>query len=144
MSAHPTPGVAADLRNISAVLREMKDEAAQFARTRMALLKAELEEKLPSLKSAAVFSVLAALLLGTAYLLLTGAVVAAAAILFKDSDYRWVFAFLSVGILWSLIGGIAFFLAKRKFAAKGLVPRRTVAVLKGDKIWLETEANNQI
>lgn len=144
MSAHPTPGVAADLRNISAVLREMKDEAAQFARTRMALLKAELEEKLPSLKSAAVFSVLAALLLGTAYLLLTGAVVVAAAILFKDSDYRWVFAFLSVGILWSLIGGIAFFLAKRKFAAKGLVPRRTVAVLKGDKIWLETEANNQI
>ena len=144
MSAHPTPGVAADLRNISAVLREMKDEAAQFARTRMALLKAELEEKLPSLKSAAVFAVLAALLLGTAYLLLTGAVVVAAAILFKDSDYRWVFAFLSVGILWSLIGGIAFFLAKRKFAAKGLVPRRTVAVLKGDKIWLETEANNQI
>lgn len=139
MSAHTTNSLASDIRNISEVLHEMKDEATQFVQTRIALLKGELQEKLPTLTTAAILTAAGALLLATAYLLLTLALVALAAIVFNDSDYRWVFAFLSVGFLWSLTGGVALFSAKRKFAVKGLMPRRTVEVLKGDKIWLESE-----
>ena len=144
MSAHTTNSLASDLRNISAVLHEMKVEATQFVQTRIALLKAELQEKLPTLTTAAILTAAGALLLATAYLLLTLALVALAAIIFKDSDYRWVFAFLSVGLLWSLTGGVALFSAKREFAVKGLLPRRTLEVLKGDKIWLESEAKSQL
>ena len=144
MSAHTASSLAAEIRNISGVLHDMKDEASRFVQTRFGLLKAELQEKLPTLKIAAILAALGAVLLATAYLLLTEALVAFVAILFKDSTYSWVFAFLSVGLLWVLLGGIALFFARREFALKGIMPRRTVEVLKADKIWLETEAKSQV
>lgn len=131
-------------RGLTVVLNEVKEEAKQFIRTRVNLFKSEFQEKLPTLKTAAILLVGGGLLLGTAYFLLTLALVAAMAVVFKDSDYRWVFAFLSVGGLWILLGGIAVYFAKREFELKGIVPRRTIEILKGDKMWIEREARNQI
>lgn len=133
-----------DNGGIADVLHEIRDEAQRFIQTRFLLLKSELQEKIPNLKIASLIGVVGALLVSTAYLLLTLALVAFAGVLFKDSDFRWVFAFLSVGVLWLILGGICVFIAKREFAVKGLLPRRTMAVLKGDKIWLEREAKTQL
>lgn len=144
MNGNSPNGVAGELRNISATLHEMKDEAARFVQTRLLLFKSEMQEKLPHLKVAAVLAVAGTLLLLTTWLLFSSALVAVAAVLFKDSDYRWVFAFLSVGLLYALIGGIALYLAKREFAARSLVPERTIDILKGDKIWIQGEANSQV
>ena len=143
MNGNSPTGVAGELRNISATLHEMKDEALSFVHTRVLLLKSELQEKLPHLKTAAVLAVAGALLLVTTWLLLGAALVAVAALLFKDSDYRWIFAFLSVGLLYGVLGGIFLYLAKREFAARSLVPQRTIEVLKDDKIWIQEEANSQ-
>ena len=84
------------------------------------------------------------LLLGTAYLLFTLAAVGLVAAFFSQNPYRWFFAFLAVGILWCLFGGIAAYFAKREFELKRLMPRRTIEVLKDDKIWIQAEAKNQI
>lgn len=135
---------AHDARGVADVLHEMKEEAQQFVQTRFQLLKSELQEKLPNLKVASMLGVVGALLLYTSYLLLTLALVALVGVLFNGSEYRWVFAFLSVGVLWLILGGLSLFIASREFAVKGLLPKRTIAVLKGDKIWLEREAKTQL
>ena len=55
-------------RNVASLLSEMKDELKDFIQTRVAMFKAELQEKVAALKSAAPLAIAGLLLLGTAYL----------------------------------------------------------------------------
>jgi uncharacterized protein (DUF58 family) len=75
--------------------------------------------------------------------LITLSLVALAAI-FINTQYRWFFAFLGIGILWALLGGTAIYIAKREFELNRLIPEKTLGVLKGDKLWLQREARNQL
>lgn len=131
-------------RSLAAILTEMKEELKEFAQTRIEMFKTELREKIKSLKVAAPLAALGVLLLGTAYLLFTMAVVSLVVAFFRDNPYRWCFGFAAVATLWTLLGGIAGYFAKREFELKGLVPRKTIEVLKGDKLWIQAEAKNQI
>lgn len=131
-------------RNIASLLAEIKDEIRDFLQTRIAIFKTELREKSQNLKTAAILAVSGLLLLTTAYMLLTLALVGLVAAAFPTSAYRWFFAFLAVGIFWSILGGIAAYFAKRELELKGLLPKRTLEVLKGDKVWVQTEVKNQI
>jgi uncharacterized membrane protein YqjE len=133
-----------ETRGVPNLLNEIKEEAKQFVRTRVDLLRSELQTKLPALKTATMLSVVGILFLATAYFLVTGALVALIVGMLQNNDYRWVFAFLAVAILWSALAALAFYFAKREFQLKGVMPRRTIEVLKGDKIWIEKEARNQI
>ena len=131
-------------RSLAAVIAEMKDELKEFAQTRIEMFKAEVQEKMKTLKIAAPLAAFGALLLMTGYLLFTMAFVGLAVAFFADNPYRWFFAFAIVAVLWTLLGGIAAYFAKREFEVKGLIPRRTIEVLKDDKIWIQTEAKNQL
>lgn len=124
-------------------LHELKEEIGQFLHTRVTMLKSELSENLPSLRTAGVLVVAGALLLLTAYLLFTVALVAVIAEGFRNNEFRWVFALLAVGIAWAIFGGISFLMAKRQLAKKNVLPKRTLAILKGDKVWLEREVKSQ-
>jgi hypothetical protein len=83
----------------------------------------------------------AVLLLLTAYLLITVALAAAIAAAFASSPYRWFFGFGIVGVVWALLGAVAGYFAKRELELKTLAPKRTIEVLKGDKVWLQKEVN---
>jgi uncharacterized membrane protein YqjE len=131
-------------RSLAAIVAEMKDELKESVQTRIEMLKAELQEKMKTLKIAVPLAALGALLLGTAYLLLTMALVGLTVAFFSASPYRWFFAFAIVAVLWTLLGGIATYFAKREFELKGLMPRKTIEVLKEDKIWIQAEAKNQL
>ena len=131
-------------RNISEVLTEIKEELKEFVQTRVAMLKAELQEKLQTIKAAAPLAAVAIVLLGTAYLPFTLALVGLVAAFLPDNQYRWFFAFLAIAVLWTIIGGIAAYFAKRELEVKGLLPKRTIEVLKGDKVWVQAEVKNQI
>jgi uncharacterized membrane protein YqjE len=129
-------------RSLGAIIAEMKRELKEFAQTRFEMLKTELQEKVKTLKIAAALAGLGGLLLGTAYLLFTMALVGLAVAFFRDNPYRWFFAFAIVAVLWTVLGGIAAYFAKREFELKGLAPRKTIEVLKGDKLWIQSEAKN--
>jgi uncharacterized membrane protein YqjE len=131
-------------RTLTEVVATIKEEVIQLAETRIRLFKVESQQKLELLKIAALLGAIAVVLLNTAYLLITLGLVALVAAALADNPYRWVFGFLAVAILSSILGGIAAYFAKREFALKGIVPRRTIEVLKGDKIWLQSEARNQL
>jgi uncharacterized membrane protein YqjE len=121
----------------------MKGELREFIDTRIAMLKTEFREKVSHWKIAAPLAGAGVVLLGTAYLLITLSLVALVAI-FINTQYRWFFAFLAIGILWAVLGGIAIYIAKREFELNRLLPQKTIRVLKGDKLWLQREARNQL
>jgi uncharacterized membrane protein YqjE len=130
-------------RSLAAIAADMKQELKEFAETRVAILKSEFREKIGHWKIAAPLAAIGVLLLGTAYLLITLGLVALGAV-FIDSPYRWFFALIGVGVLWALLGGVAIYIAKREFALNRVLPNKTLEVLKGDKIWLQKEARNQL
>jgi uncharacterized membrane protein YqjE len=130
-------------RSLAAIVAEMKEELKEFVQTRIDMLKQELHEKTARLKVAAPLAAIGIVLLATAYLLVTLALAAAVAAFFANSPYRWFFGFLIVGIVWALFGAVAAYFAKRELELKTLAPRRTIEVLKGDKLWLEREVKNQ-
>ena len=72
----------------------MKSELQEFAQTRIALLKREIQEKTEALKSALPLAVVGSLLLSTAFLLLSVALAALVATAFADNPYRWFFGCL--------------------------------------------------
>jgi uncharacterized membrane protein YqjE len=131
-------------RTLAQVVSDAKDELADFVQTRFQLLETELSQKFKLLKVAGLLAAIAFVLLSTAYLLLTMALAALVAALLADSPYRWALGFLSVGVLWALTGAIAGYFAKREFALRGIVPSRTIAILKGDKLWIQSEATSQL
>jgi uncharacterized membrane protein YqjE len=122
----------------------MKIELLDVLDTRIELLKSELQEKGKILKAAAPLGALGLLLLVTAYLLFTLALVSLVVVAFQDNPYRWFFAFLIVASAWTVFGGIAVYFAKRELEMKTLLPQRTIEVLKGDKIWIQAEVKNQV
>ncbi|MFL6306451.1 MAG: phage holin family protein [Candidatus Sulfotelmatobacter sp.] len=126
-------------KSVAALFAEMKQELQDFVQTRVTMFKVELQEKVRVVKAAAPLAVIGAVLLLTAYLLLTLALVALVFALLPDNAYRWCIAFAAIGVLWLILGGIAAYMAKRELEVKGLLPKRTVEVLKEDKMWIQTE-----
>ena len=131
-------------RSLAAILGEMKQELKEFVETRIAMVKSEFRDNLAHWKVAAPLAGAGVVLLSTAYLLITLALVALAAVFIGATPYRWFFALLGVGVLWTVLGGISLYIAKREFELTRLVPQKTIEVLKGDKLWLQKEARNQI
>jgi len=131
-------------RPLGAIISDMKEELKDFVQTRLEMLKVELQEKVKSLKVAAPLAAIGIVLLSTAYLLFTLALVAVVTVFFQSNPYRWFFGFAAVGIIWTILGVVAAYFAKREFELKSLLPERTVKVLKGDKVWIQAEAKNQL
>lgn len=131
-------------RTLASVIAEIKDELKEFAGTRITMLKTEISENAKRLKIAIPLAALAAIFLLTTYLMITAAVVCLVAALIAHTDFHWVFAFIIMAVLWGILGGTCAFLAKRELELRRILPGKTIGILKGDKVWLEKEARNEI
>jgi uncharacterized membrane protein YqjE len=128
---------------VAEVLVEIKDELKDFVETRYELFRSELQDGVAGLKAAAPLAAAALLFAATAYVLLTLALVALIAVAFWSSPYHWFLAFLIVGVVWTITAGILGFLVRNDLRNRGLVPKKTIEVLKRDKRWLQNEAKGQ-
>ena len=131
-------------RRVADILAEMRAEFAEFVQTRITMLRTELREKWNTAKVAIPLAAVAALLLGTTFLLFTGALVGLVLAAFPQSIYRWFFACIIVGFFWGILGVAAAYFAKREFEVNSMVPKRTLQVLKADKLWLQREGRNRV
>lgn len=131
-------------RTLAGVVAEIKDELKEFINTRVQMLKAELQDKMSLFKVAAPLGGIALVFMGTAFLLFTLMLVALIVVAFEGSPYQWFLAFLIIGVLYSIIGGMCALFAWREFREQGLAPKKTMKVLKEDQIWLQTEARTQL
>lgn len=131
-------------RTFGSILSETKEELKEFVETRIELFKTEMRDRLKMVKRVAPAAVIGLVLVGTAYILFTLAVVGAIAGALQGFAYAWCIAFFCVSVLWGVPGVLALAAAKRRFNAKELVPKRTLDVLKQDKAWIQTEVRTQI
>jgi uncharacterized membrane protein YqjE len=129
-------------RTVGEVVAELKQEIKDFVQTRVQMFSNEMRDKMRESKTAAIYATIGAVLLGTAYLLLNLALVGLVAVAFWGSPYAWFLAFLIVGMCWLILGALMAFLAVRTF--QGLAPKKTIEVLREDKVWLQQEARNQV
>lgn len=131
-------------RTLAGVVAELKDELKDFANTRLAMLKAELKDKLDAWKMALPTIIFGAVMLATCWLLLTGALVAAIYVAFMGNPFAAAIALAIVGVFYAVAGGVAMVFALRSLRESGIVPRRTMRVLKDDQIWMANEARVQL
>ena len=126
-------------RSLSEILTDMKNELQEFAQTRIELFRKELSERTQLIKSALPLGAAGAIFLATAFFLFSFALVGLLAAVFGDNPYRWFLAALIVGVVWSIAGGTAAFLAKQRLSKQALMPEKTIQVLSGDKVWVQNE-----
>jgi hypothetical protein len=131
-------------RTLAGVAAELKDEFKEFATTRLAMLQSELKDKLGAWKAALPALVIGAVMLVTCWLLLTGAIVAAIVVAFGNNPFAPAIALAIVGVLYAIVGGLAVTFAVRGLRQQGVVPERTLRVLKDDQVWLANEARVQL
>ena len=131
-------------KTVTEVVEELKSEVIEFVSTRFAMLEAEFDEKVQWFKMAAPLLSVGVILLGTAWLLSTGFLVCMIAQAFAPNPWAWAIAFLVVAALYTIMGGVAAYLAWRQLKEKGVKPERTLRVLKQDTMWLQREAKTQL
>ena len=129
-------------RSLAEIASEIREELKDFLNTRLQMMKSEFNEALGAIRVALPLAVVSLVLIGTGSLLLTAAVVTIVASAFAGSPYAWFFAFVIVGVLWIAIGAIAAFFAYNQIRSRARFPKRTVEVLKADKMWIESEVSN--
>jgi len=126
------------------VVNDLKEESKQFVSTRLAMLQAEMKEKMAAWKTAIPMLVIGAVLMLTAWLLLTGAIVAAVYVAFAGSAWAAFLALIIVCVAYAIFGGLALWIAKSKWQETCVAPKRTLRVLKDDQIWISNEARAQL
>ncbi len=125
-------------KSIAGVLHSIKDELREFATTRLQIVVVELREKVTAWK--AVLPMLgAAVFLGVVGLLtLTFTVIALLAELI-GGDYAWAIGAGIVTVVYLSIAGVLGWVGYREVKVEGVVPVRTLRVLKQDQEWLRNE-----
>lgn len=141
-SSTRTSGNGNHERSLRVVAAEALHELTDFVDTRVAMAKAEFRETLRSARVGVPFILCALAFGGTGFLMLTVATVAIVTVAFAGSPYQWFYAFLIVGVLWIAVAAIAAFFAYNEFRGQGRFPKRTLNVLRADKIWLQNEARS--
>jgi len=131
-------------RTVGSILSDTKEELKDFLETRIAMLRTELGEKMAMLKAAAPLAVVGALFLLTAYMLFSLGLVGVIVALLHENPYRWCIGFFAIAVLWGIVGGICAYMAMREFQVKELMPKRTMQVLKEDKMWLQSEVRSRV
>ncbi len=131
-------------RPLAGVVNELKDEAKGFLQTRIAMLQSEMRDKISAWKAAAPMIVIGAVLLITAWLMLSAALVAIIEVAFAGMAIGPFLALIIVGVPYLVLGAMLVLFALRNIRRKGMMPKRTIRVLRDDKIWLENEARTQL
>jgi len=125
---------------LTILISEIRDGVKDLLGTRLGLLKAEIKEKTRTWKQVLPFFLVAVVLVLTAWMAFTFALVAWVHALFLPSPFAWVWGALIVGGAYALIGlALGWFAYGEVTSVGGIMPNRTVRVLKEDQVWLQNE-----
>jgi len=137
------PNVYPPEKSLAQLFSEFKDEIKEFTATRIAMLRAEMREKvnaalaaLPAIAVGIVLTLLSVFFLCTA-------LVAVVAMALGGGAGAWAAAFAIVGGIFLLAGGLAIAFGVKRLKARGLKPERTLRILKQDQIWLRNETRSE-
>lgn len=132
------------VKSVPEIIADLKTELQEFLSTRVAIVRAEINEKLHHIKTAVPLLVVALLLGLTAWFVITALLVMIIGVAFAPHPWAYPLALLIVSLLYLLLGGIMAMAGWKRLTAKGLKPERTIRVLQRDKIWIREESRAQL
>lgn len=124
-------------RSLSAQVAEIKKDAVESLQTRFQMLLAEMKAKADTWKHALLWIGVGLLMAIVAFLLLTGALVAAVAV---AVGVGW--SLVIVGIAYLILAAVSAAIIYSKLKDTGVAPTRTLQVLQQDKEWLQQVARS--
>ena len=127
-------------KSLATILAETKEELKEFVATRVGILKAEIDEKIRTWKYVVPLLLAAAALLLAGWMALTFALMALLHAIFLPSPYAWLWAGLIVAGAYLLLGIAVGWFDYSEISAAGIIPNRTLQVLKQDQVWIQNEA----
>ncbi len=127
-------------KSIATILAETKEEIKQFVTTRVGILKAEIDEKIRTWKYVIPVLIISLALLLAAWISFTFAMIALLHSFFMPSLFAWLWAALIVAGVYLALGIAAGWFAYSEIKTTGLMPNRTLTVLKQDQVWIQNEA----
>jgi uncharacterized membrane protein YqjE len=127
-------------KNLAELISEIRDEVKEFVTTRVRMIRTELRESIGAVRIAVPLALIALGFIVIASLVFTAACITLVASAFVGTPYAWFYGFIIIGCLWVMFAGIAGFFAYNHF--KEIFPRRTIQVIKADKVWLQREARS--
>jgi hypothetical protein len=125
---------------IGVVLTEIKNELTEFLETRFQLLRSEIHEIFRTWKYCVPLFLIAGVLLLASWIVITFAIVALVRGWLVPSPFAWTWAGLIVGAIYIVIAGVMGWFAYGEMREVGIMPKRTLKVLKQDQNWVESEA----
>lgn len=131
-------------RPLGETLHEAVNEFKLFAETRIAMLRSEMRENLANVKFAAPLLIAGAIFGVSAWLVWTGALVAIISTAFRGNPFGPFYALIIVGALYTIVAACAIWMGMGRLSKKGIMPERTINVLKEDKVWLQQESRTQL
>lgn len=125
-------------RSLRGIILELKEEVKEFVQTRVQILSGEARMIGRRLAMAIPFALVGALFLSIGIFLFVIALVAVIAFALGADSLAWFYGFLVVGGFALIVGGITLLLARSELKHAGL-PKKTLEVLRQDKLWLQKE-----
>ncbi|HEY6251213.1 MAG TPA: phage holin family protein [Candidatus Angelobacter sp.] len=127
-------------KSLGAALTEIKGELSAFMETRFQLLRSEMQEMIRTWKYCVPLLLVAGVLLLASWMVITFGLVALVHAWLLPSPLAWTWAGFIVGALYLVVAGVVGWFAYGELKKVGVVPKRTLKVLKQDQNWVESEA----
>lgn len=127
-------------KSLGVVLTEMKNELNEFLQTRYKLLRSEIQDMLRTWKYCIPLLLGALVLLLASWMVITFGLVALVRSWFLPDALAWLWGSLIVAALYLIIAIVIGWFAYGELRKVGIVPKRTLQVLKQDQVWVESEA----
>ena len=129
--------------SLPSLFSRLGDDVMQLFDTKMSLLKVEIKEEANEYARSGIMIGVGGIIAAIGFALLNVAVAFGISILLASADLsqpaKYAIGFLSAGVLYLMVGGIIVSTMKNRLAKHSLVPDRTVAELRKDKVWLKNE-----
>ncbi len=139
-----TNGYTHNGKSVAEVLHEFKEELKEFATTRVQMLRSEMTQKMGGWKAGVPAVAIGAVLLVMTFVLFTGMLVALIAIPFNGAPWGYALSFAIVMVIYGAAGAALAMYGIRKIKDAGVMPERTIKVLKQDGVWIQSEARSQV
>ena len=127
-------------KSLGVVLTEMKNELTQFLETRYQLLRSEIQDIVRTWKYCLPLLLAALVLLLASWIVVTFGLVALVRGWFLPGPFAWLWGSLIVAGVYVIIAIVIGWFAYGELRKVGMVPKRTLKVLKQDQVWVGSEA----
>jgi uncharacterized membrane protein YqjE len=139
-----TNGYEQNGRSVAGVLREFREEMKDFVVTRLQMLRSEMIQKMGGWKAGVPALLIGVAVLVMTFVLLTGLLVAVIALAFNSTGWGFALSFAIVMVIYGAVGSVLTLYGVKKIREAGVVPVRTIKVLKQDGVWIQSEARSRV